>query len=325
LKDFQNEVGEGMTRKIRVILMGGLGNQLFQYAFALSLSKKYGREVIIDPNFAAIRLDENGLPEISKYGLDANVFLAEHAEYPALVKRMVGLGIRLGLAHERIFNKFALTLLNRLLEVYLSIHFKESVQIVLGKDNGFDQSYSEKDFSLFIGYFQSYEFSSALSVKETLDSLKPKTNSSIVTSFTEKADFDAPLIVHVRLTDYRNEVNFGIPSKDYYERAITDQIQTGLFRRIWLFSDEPNEAVDFIPERYRLLVENVSNQNLGTVDTLEVMRLGRGYVIANSSYSWWGAYLSRNPAARTIFPNPWFSGMPTPDRLCPPDWLPFTR
>lgn len=305
--------------------MGGLGNQLFQYAFALSLSERYGRGVVLDPNFAAIRLDESGTPEISKFNLSDNIVLAEQTSYPVLMKKMVGLGIRLGLSHEKALNKYTLIFLNRILELFLSIYFREVVKVVFGKDNGFDESYGRKQYSSYFGYFQSHIFSLSPRVRNSLNTLNPKIGSSVVDSYRNKTQTDAPLIVHIRLTDYREESNFGIPSKDYYERAITNQIQTGRYRKIWLFSDEPNEAPGFISEKYRAMVENVSGLNLGTIETLEIMRLGHGYVIANSSFSWWGAYLSKTPEARTIYPNPWFSGMPTPDHLCPPEWLPFTR
>lgn len=305
--------------------MGGLGNQLFQYAFALSLSERSGQEVVIDPNFAAIRLNETGAPELSKYNLSPNVILAEQTSYPVLIKKMVGLGIRLGLSHEKALNKYTLILVNRILELFLSVYFKDIVKVVFGRDNGFDESYSRKQYSSYFGYFQSHIFSSSPSVRNCLNILKPRIGSAVVDSFRDKAQIDAPLVVHIRLTDYRDESNFGIPSKDYYEKGITNQIQTGRYRKIWLFSDEPNEAPGFIPEKYRAIVENVSSLDLGTIETLEIMRLGYGYVIANSSFSWWGAYLSKKSDARIIYPDPWFSGMPTPHHLCPPEWVPLTR
>lgn len=305
--------------------MGGLGNQLFQYAFALSLSKEYGRKVIIDPNFVAIRLDENGLPEIGNFLLDSSITIAESTSYPVFFRRLVGLGIRISLQIKKPHRRFALFLINRLLEVFLSMYFREHVRIIFGSDNGFDKRYIQKKYSIYLGYFQSHKFSSSIEVKESLIALKPKVSSLIVNSFKEKAIVDEPLIVHVRLTDYRNEPNFGIPTMDYYEKAISNQLQTGRYSKIWLFSDEPDEAMEYVPIKYHSLVENISAQNLGTIETLEVMRLGRGYVIANSSFSWWGAFLSHSDDVQIIFPSPWFSGMPTPKYLCPPNWLPFTR
>jgi hypothetical protein len=54
--------------------------------------------------------------------------------------------------------------------------------------------------------------------------------------------------------------------------------------------------------------------------TLEVMRFGAGYVIANSSFSWWAAFLSKKPDVEVIAPQPWFQGMDEPRDLIPPNW-----
>jgi hypothetical protein len=50
------------------------------------------------------------------------------------------------------------------------------------------------------------------------------------------------------------------------------------------------------------------------------MRYGSSYIIANSSFSWWGAYLRKNQNAPVYAPNKWFKGMDDPDQLLPPDW-----
>jgi hypothetical protein len=52
------------------------------------------------------------------------------------------------------------------------------------------------------------------------------------------------------------------------------------------------------------------------------MRLGHGFVIANSSFSFWGAMLAnRSEDIDVVAPEPWFSGMPEPRDLIPPNWL----
>jgi len=54
--------------------------------------------------------------------------------------------------------------------------------------------------------------------------------------------------------------------------------------------------------------------------TLQAMRFGRGYIIANSTFSWWGAYLSMTENAPVYAPSPWFKGMRSPEDLLPPHW-----
>lgn len=314
-----------MKKSMRVILMGGLGNQLFQYAFAVSLARQHKSNVVMDPNFAAIRLDEFDLPEICKFNLCTNVSVARKADYPVLMKRLIGLSIRLNLQQSNVLDKLLCFLLIKILEIWLGIFFEEKVRIVFGRDNGFDSRYFLDQYSLFFGYFQSHRFSSVEDNGSIPETLMPKQKYKSVENLKVKAIVDKPLIVHVRLTDYRNEPNFGIPSMDYYKNAISNQLSFGIYNKIWLFSDEPEEAMYFIPMEYRSIVENISSLNLGTVESLEAMRLGNGYVIANSSFSWWGAFLSYTLGARVIYPDPWFSGMPTPKDLCPSYWVAFAR
>ena len=54
--------------------------------------------------------------------------------------------------------------------------------------------------------------------------------------------------------------------------------------------------------------------------TLALFRYGAGYVIANSSFSWWAAWSRHDRTAKVIHPKPWFVGLDTPLNLTPPDW-----
>lgn len=314
-----------MTQIKRVILMGGLGNQLFQYSFALSLAREFHCKVILDPNFAAIRLDEMGQPELSKFKLNEDVSIAERSTYPTLIRKLVGFGIRSSLNSHKQESRVLVVIVNQVLKILLSLYFHQKVSIFFANDNGYDSRYSKKPYSIYFGYFQSYNFSVGSKVQENLSEIRLKKDSEALAFFKNKAMRERPLIVHIRLTDYRNEPNFGIPSKEYFGNAITHQLETKKYSRIWLFSDEPEEAIRLLPTEYLPLVENISSQISPTAETFEVMRLGRGYVIANSSFSWWGAFLSNNHDAPVIYPDPWFSGMPTPRLLNPTTWMPYDR
>lgn len=313
-----------MTKK-RVILMGGLGNQLFQYAFALSLSKQLKEKVFLDPNLAAIRLDNSGQPELSKFLINENISINKMSKTPRTTRKLIGLGLRLSLQTYRYPNMFIMIIVKLLLEIDILLRSGEKSRVFFASDNGYDGSFGRRLYSAYFGYFQSYKFSSAPEVREELLKLAPKNTSENVQTFVAKSLKDKPLIVHIRLTDYRNEPNFGIPSKEYYHKAIEHQIKLGLYGTIWLFSDEAKDAMNYVPTEYVSIVENISAEISDTLETFEIMRLGKGFVLANSSFSWWGAFLSHEKNAPTIYPSPWFSGMPTPHSLCPPAWLPFAR
>jgi hypothetical protein len=54
--------------------------------------------------------------------------------------------------------------------------------------------------------------------------------------------------------------------------------------------------------------------------TLQLMRFGYGYVLSNSTFGWWGAFLSENGGESVITPNPWFRYANDPDQIIPLKW-----
>ena len=70
----------------------------------------------------------------------------------------------------------------------------------------------------------------------------------------------------------------------------------------------------------RLPVRWINSVDASVASTLQAMRLGHGYVVANSSFSWWAAFLSFNGASEVVAPSPWFKGMDDPKDLIPPNW-----
>jgi hypothetical protein len=74
--------------------MGGLGNQLFQYAYALRLSRITKSKVSLNPNLATVRKDDLGNPQISSYLLNPRIILEPDKGSPRMIRRFVGSGLR---------------------------------------------------------------------------------------------------------------------------------------------------------------------------------------------------------------------------------------
>jgi hypothetical protein len=112
---------------------------------------------------------------------------------------------------------------------------------------------------------------------------------------------DKPISLHVRRQDYVHEHSNHPPcSEEYYRKAI---LRYENDRRIIVFSDDPewcrNQAL-FSEKRF--LVFESGDQRTD----LCLMTLCSDHIIANSSFSWWGAWLSRNPLKTVIAPKRWF-------------------
>ena len=94
---------------------------------------------------------------------------------------------------------------------------------------------------------------------------------------------------------------------------------------VWLFSDSPNDARNFIPEKYQDRITLVDEFLDEPATTLTMMRHGSGFVIANSTFSWWAAQIRHDSSAVVCFPHPWFEALAQPQNLIPDSWVPIHR
>ena len=131
------------------------------------------------------------------------------------------------------------------------------------------------------------------------------------------SELDKPISLHVRRTDYVTNPNHTALSLEYYEKALKEFDKNST---VLIFSDDPewcNQQELFFDDRF-LIAEGNSNY----VD-LCLMTLCSGHIIANSSFSWWGAWLSNSN--KIVAPGGWFKGsnnehLDTRD-IIPEDWM----
>jgi hypothetical protein len=119
--------------------------------------------------------------------------------------------------------------------------------------------------------------------------------------------------IHLRLGDYEGNYH-PIMTRDYYLSAIDIMKSNGL-NNFYVFSDEIDKAKSVFEG-----IENVSFVNgVGTMEDLYTMQLCSHFIIANSTYSWWGAWLSQNKNKIVIAPKRWFgevAGISSEDLYC---------
>lgn len=306
--------------KNRYVLTGGLGNQLFQYAAAISIESKYCYQTELEICLGKPR-STMGVPDLQYFKLKNAII---RNTWSTVLNRVLGYSLRTSLEHPKSFLSVTLNnWIKRGLSVFSSLLMIRPVFVVSPKNLGWDPRFNVCDANcLVIGYFQSYKYATSdSSTKQTLSDLELENESVQVRRFRKLSLTDSPLIVHVRRGDYVNEASFGILSPEYYQSVIRKAYCTGLYEKIWLFSDDFYEAFKCIPEELKDRVLQINEIDNLPANTLQVMRYGKGYVIANSSYSWWGAFLSVNPDSQVHAPYPWFKGIPTPNELLPPAWI----
>lgn len=301
---------------VTVSLIGGLGNQMFQYAAGKALAERHGIGLALDlsgfRNYAlrSFLLDRLCVPEADL----ANVQLAS-TEKPTnhFVRSVWKQRI------DRVLGRAGLPKLAPSANQYREPHFHYDLAFeALGPQT-----------SLF-GYFQSERY--FISITETLrDWLLPREPFGIaaaeVLARIERSRL--PVSVHVRRGDYLNPGTaefHGILGEPYYRQAI-DRIGAALGEgmEFFVFSDDPASAeqvLNFVPKSR---LNHVRGDPERPWEDMALMARCRHHVIANSSFSWWGAWLNRSLDKVVVAPRAWFA--PTELKkhntidLYPPGWI----
>ncbi|CAM8620153.1 Fut1_Fut2_like domain containing protein [Candidatus Planktophila versatilis] len=302
---------------VYVPLTGGLGNQLFQFAAALSLQN---RKLCLLSNLGRPRLNSELLPAIASFTLPQNVNLFREKISPNFLTKVYGYVLRTGVSPrdwERTLFVKKLTILAA--SIILSTRYLNFLK--LSRASGVGYSAISPTSNMVIGYFQTYRFAQLPHVNSKIRAMRFARESDIVQKYKNLSIDENPIVVHMRLGDYLTESNFGIPSEEYYRSAIHKLVLKFPGSRIWLFSDDPVEAQIKFPKELRHKLRIVEEVETDPAAILECMRFGIAYVIANSTFSWWGAYLSHSANPVVIFPSPWFQGMDEPIDLTPDTWI----
>jgi hypothetical protein len=318
-------IKRSQKKSVYLFLTGGLGNQLFQYAAGLYLAEKHNLNLTADTSTGRPRTDLSGTPEIYSFDLPLMDSINPIPFTTPLVSRICGYRLRRALNRKIICRNSSKLLDFIFRDFWISLSIKRFVKLFVAEELGNTPLPNYKRSTYLIGYFQTYYFAQYPKVYDSLMSLRLRHVNPDVAQYFALSELEKPLIVHVRLTDYLSEASFGIPSSKYYSDSIASQWDLGIYKKIWVFSDDIEGARQRIPQHFYSNIRWISPADFDSASTLEVMRFGHGYVIANSSFSWWGAFLSYKANTKIIAPNPWFIGKKDPLDLIPLEWTRYER
>jgi hypothetical protein len=289
---------------IIVKLMGGLGNQMFQYAAGRCLSHLHKTELKLD--LAFLNADSKNKYTQRNYGL--NVF-----------------NIDAGLANELDLKPF-LPLekgkITRALQRKLPIlYFK-----VVANESGHSfhkEFYSYPKHVYLNGFWQSEKYFEP--VKDII--LKEFTLKEKLSNENEelagKIRNSNSVSLHIRRGDYvdnKEAFDFhGSCSLEYYKEAINYLKNKSTGTSLFVFSDDVAWAKDNL--KVDVPVHFVDMNNPGYID-MHLMSICKHNIIANSSFSWWAAWLNQNPDKVVVAPVKWFAkeNQRTPD-IYPDTWV----
>ena len=300
-----------------VSLAGGLGNQLFQYAAALSHNAK--NKILFESQYGGPRTNNNGLPEIFSFQ-QTWILIGDARPIAWFPQKIYNSLIRAsGVRENWRFSKVVWPI-KLLFSLVLYLRLGRWMTISLSKGLGGKTAPAPSRDTYQIGLFQNSENCLRSEVLSSLKLLRLANPSSDLLNWIARAKGRKILVVHVRLGDYLLEPDFGVPAPQYYFEAIAGIRDLDEFTDIWVFSNDLEKAkvhLDFLNSSYVTWVPEIGNS---ASETLELMRVGSAFVIANSTFSWWGALLSKTEGAQVIAPDPWFVRATVPDGIIPTDW-----
>ena len=189
----------------------------------------------------------------------------------------------------------------------------------LGYNKLFEQV---KDNTYLIGYWQSELFFKDCKkiIKSDFEFNSLPQNNNLET-YQELIETNSTISLHIRRGDYLEGKHlsiYGSCSQEYYKKAV-ELIAENCHKTptVFVFSDDPEWVSDNfkIPFPTRIIRHN-STEN--AIEDLRLMTLCRHHVIANSSFSWWGAWLGKNEHKIIVAPDLWFSSSKysNPDIYC---------
>jgi hypothetical protein len=287
---------------ICIKLMGGLGNQMFQYSIGLSLARIMGTHFVLDDSIlkSNMLINKNSV----KRTFDLDIFTLDNSVYRGVITIET--------------NKIKRNL-NKILPLNLRSYITEA-------SYDFDPNlfFLRNNNITLEGYWQSYKyfsnFTNEIRGSFTLRNSFVNLNDTL---FEEIANSES-VCINVRRADFETNSYHGTLNIDYYKEAVELlSIRKSVNFNFFIFSDDIQWCMknfDFLP-----LKTFVDHSHKGDMfsNYFALMSSCKYFIIPNSSFAWWAAWLSTSPSKLVICPKTWFLGDPmnkTKD-LIPGEWI----
>jgi hypothetical protein len=283
-------------------LIGGLGNQMFQYAAGYALSRRLNAHLKFDiSDFSNYRL-HNGLELVKVFNCPLEC--ASQQEIEAILGRRINIKIldRIQfIAYRQLYPR------NILVESYRP------------------EDELKADLPTYIrGYWQSerYFIDYSQDIRRVFDFRLAMDNQNLET--LRKILQGNSVSIHVRRGDYitnpKAAAELGATPISFFRSAISYMTRKVASPHFFVFSDDIAWAKSNLntgwPTEY---IEN--NHGSFSFFDMQLMSRCRHHIITNSSFSWWGAWLNPDHAKIVIGPRKWFANPKRPYNPCPPEWL----
>jgi len=287
---------------IIVKLMGWLGNQLFQYAAARRLA--YVHNVPLKLDISGFEKDTVCKYRVHPFNIIENFANSDDLSTFASRKSVV----------KKTLNQLA----NAVRPYYMQpvvkqqyYHFDPNI-LRVGKDAYLDGYWQSEKYFEDVGFVLRKE----ITVRESPDSR----NAELAREIGGRDSVS----VHIRRGDYVSDLTInsfhGITPVSYYQRAVEVIASRISNPYLYIFTNDPEWVVGNI-KFDRPMTILTHNDAVKSYEDLRLMSLCKHNIIANSTFSWWGAWLNQNPDKIVIAPRIWFKVGDINKDIVPESWL----
>lgn len=298
---------------IIVRLKGGMGNQLFQYALGRALSLKYNVplrfniEAYEDTTRRPFRKFYPGTFTMRTY--DLNLFnvkgqVATKNEIPFL-HRMYGKG-----SFFLVFDAVRRRILKYV--------FKQKAQELFYSE--YKSEYLNLGPNAYLdGFYQSPKYFDHIADTIRKDLAFKDIPPAAVADLARKMKQENSICVHFRRTDFIGNNAYEYVNDEYYQKALAYIAEKTDIDHLYIFSDDIEWCKQNLKYPYPMTV--VEQEYAGDRNEWHfyLMRSCKHFVIPNSSFSWWAAWLPDHADKIVVAPNYWFTGTDIND-VIPPEW-----
>ncbi|SRR6266481_5988157 len=285
-------------------IIGGLGNQMFQYATGRALSLKSDTVLVLDiSSFESYEIHQGfELQHVfsSTFGIasEADIRRVLGWQSSAIIRRIMS---------RRPFISFC----RKRFVVEPHFHYWSGINDL------------KTNFYL-SGYWQSEKYFADATVQIRADFTFKQPLKNQNAKLAKEINQVNAVSLHVRRGDYANNpkttATHGLCSLEYYQAAIRHVARRVEHPHFFIFSDDitwakNNLKIDF-PHQY---VDH--NHGAESYNDMRLMSMCKHHIIANSSFSWWGAWLNASIEKIVIAPEKWFANQTDVRDLLPQDWM----
>jgi hypothetical protein len=292
-------------------LSGGMGNQMFQYAIGKSIAAANKTKLLLDTHYYNLGIEKNRSYKLGHFQVTDPI---------AIVDDFKTIGIP-NPAKQDALSKF----LWKTYRLYEKLKPAVKRKIILEDDFTFNTAVlAHKGDCYLSGVWQSEKYFT--SIKEELQEVftlkEPMGTEGI--KWSNSIQNSESVSIHIRRGDYITNTKtnqfHGTCSPAYYEKAVATIIAKVQNPTFFIFSDDIEWAKKNFTIPYP--TNYVSNPNIPDFEELIIMSNAKHNIVANSSFSWWAAWLNKNTSKVVISPQKWFGGSNTDTSdLIPDSWI----